>query len=150
VAHFQATPEDLGEIIRRQQVAALRRQARYPVGALAVAALLAPVYQPAALVALGVGIGWGLSTYWELRSVRAAYLWRYAWLQEPVDVEVLEEGIRLSSQRGSSLIRWSGGIVVRSLPGCFVLEDEGEDMAVLPKRYLDSTELMLLQNRVTV
>jgi len=59
-----------------------------------------------------------------------------------------KEGLRLSSQRGSSLIRWSGGVVVKALPGCFVLEDEGEDMVLVPKRYLNSAELLLLQNRV--
>jgi hypothetical protein len=55
----------------------------------------------------------------------------------------------MSSDRGSSLIKWSGGVVVKVLPGCFVLEDEGEDMVLVPKRYLNSTELLLLQNRVS-
>jgi integrase len=41
------------------------------------------------------------------------------------------------------------GVVVKTLPGCFVLEDEGEDVVVVPKRYLNSTELLLLQNRVS-
>ncbi|MCI0427562.1 MAG: hypothetical protein L0Z46_06065 [Nitrospiraceae bacterium] len=97
------------------------------------------IYVPG-LVALNILVPPGLA---------AAYRWRYAWLQEPVVVEVLEEGLRMSSQRGSSLIRWSGGVVVKTLPGCFVLEDEGEDVVLVPKRHLNSTELLLLQNRVS-
>ena len=148
MAEFQATPNDLLELIRSRQRAAVRRQAPYPLGAAVVALLLVPVYLPAALIALGMCIAWSLSTYWSLRSLAAAYQWRYAWLQEPIVLEVLDEGLRLSSQRGSSLIRWSGGVVVRALPGCFVLEDEGEDVALVPKRYLNSAELLVLQSRV--
>jgi hypothetical protein len=55
----------------------------------------------------------------------------------------------MSNQRGSSFIKWTGGVVVRTLPGSFVLEDEGEDVVLVPKRYLNSTELLLLQNHVT-
>ena len=95
-----------------------------------------------------MGVAWGLSTYWELRSVAAAYLWRYAWLQEGIVVEVLEDGIQLSGQRGSPMIRWNKDLVVRALSKCFIIEDEGEDLVVLPKRYLDTTEMLLLQRRV--
>ena len=70
MAHFQATPDDLAEIVRRQQLAALKRQAPYPIGALAIGALLIPLYWPAALVALGMGLAWALSTYRDLRSLQ--------------------------------------------------------------------------------
>jgi hypothetical protein len=148
MAEFRATPDDLSEVIRRQQKAEVKGQVPYLAAALGAAGLFWPLYPPLALVALGMSVAWSLSTYWMVRSISAAYLWRYAWLQEGVTVEVAEEGLHLGSPRGSSLIRWSGGIAVRSLPGCFVLEDEGEDVVVLPKRYLNSTELVLLQNRV--
>jgi hypothetical protein len=148
MAEFQATPDDLNELIRSRQRVEARKAAPYPLGAAVVALLLMPLYLPAALVAFGMCVAWSLSTYWSLTSLAASYQWRYAWLQEPIVVEVLEEGLRMSNQRGSSLIRWSGGVVVKALPGCFVLEDEGEDVALVPKRYLSSTELLLLQNRV--
>jgi len=101
MAEFQATPDDLHELIRSRQRAEARRQAPYPLGAAAVALLLLPVYLPAALVALGMCIAWSLSTYWSIRGLAAAYQWRYAWLQEPIVVEVLEEW------------RWSGKTVPR-------------------------------------
>src|SRR5262249_6261662 len=142
MAEFQATPDDLHELIRSRQRAGARRQAPYPIVAAAIALLLVWVYLPAALVAFGMCLAWSLSTYWSLRSMAAAYQWRYAWLKEPIVVEVLDEGLRMSTQRGSSLIRWSGGVVVRALPGSFVLEDEGEDVALVPKRYLTSAELL--------
>src|SRR5262245_31660423 len=149
MAEFQATADDLLELIRNRQRLELRTQLPFPVGAALVALVLVPVYVPAALVAFGVCLGWALSTYWALRNLAAAYSWRYAWLQEPVVVEVLDDGLRMTNQRGSSVINWSGGIVVKALPGCFVLEDEGEDIVLLPKRYLSSTELLLLQARVS-
>ncbi len=148
MAEFRATREDLAEVIRRQQRLTVRQQARYSLGALIVAALFLPVYPPAGWIALGMGVAWSLSTYWAWQAVTPAYLWRYAWLQEGVVVDLVKEGVRFSTDRGSSLIRWSGGVVVRSLPGSFVLEDEGEDLAVLPKKYLDSTEILILQSRV--
>ena len=148
MAEFQATPDDLHELIRSRQLAQVRKQLPLPIGAAIVAVLLVLVSLPAALIASGMCLAWALSTYWSLRSLAAGYRWRYAWLQEPVVVDVLDEGLRLSSARGSSLLRWSGGVVVKALPGCFVLEDEGEDVVLLPKRYLSSTELMLLQGRV--
>jgi hypothetical protein len=94
MAEFQATADDLRELIRSRQRLEARRQAPYPLGAAAVALVLIPVYAPAALVVFGVCLGWSLSTYWSLRNLAAAYQWRYAWLQEPVVVEVLEEGLR--------------------------------------------------------
>ena len=149
MAEFQATPDDLRELIRSRQRLDARQQAPYPLGAADVALLLLPVYVPAALVALGACFAWSLSAYRSVRALAGAYQWRYAWLQEPVVVEVLEEGLRMSNARGFSLIKWSGGVVVRTLPGAFVVEDEGEDVALIPKRYLNSTELLLLQNRVS-
>jgi hypothetical protein len=37
--------------------------------------------------------------------------------------------------------------VVRVHATCFVVEESGEEIAVIPKRYLSSTELIALQNR---
>jgi len=148
MAEFRATADDLRDIIRRQQVALLKRQASYPAGALVASAVLLPLYAPAGFIALGIGLAWSLSLYWQFRGLSRAYTWRYAWLMEGVVVDVLEDGLRLSSQRGTSLYRWDGGAVVRSLGASFVLEDEGEDFIVLPKRCLNSQELMTMQNRV--
>jgi hypothetical protein len=30
---------------------------------------------------------------------------------------------------------------------CFVVEEEGEDLAVVPKQYLDANELLMLETR---
>jgi hypothetical protein len=148
MSEFRATTDDLREIIRRQQVALLKRQASYPAGAFVASAVLLPLYAPAGFIALGIGFAWSLSLYWQFRGLSRAYTWRYAWLMEGVVVDVLEDGLRLSSQRGTSLYRWDGGAVVRSLGASFVLEDQGEDFIVLPKRYLNSQELMTMQSRV--
>jgi hypothetical protein len=147
VAQFQATAGDLDELIRLAQRTELRNGVTYPAVALAVAALLSVFFLEGALVSLGMALAWGLSAYWSIRGVRNAYLWRYAWLQEPVVVELSEEGVTLSGARGTTLFRWDGGMVVRSRGSYFILEDEGEDFVVLPKRYLDSTELIVLQSR---
>jgi len=147
MAKFSATREDLRDIIRRQQTVVLRTQAAYPAVALVASIALFWLFPPAGFIALGIGIAWSLSIVWKLRGLSRAYAWRYAWLLEGVTVDVLDEGLRLSSQRGTSVIRWDSGAVVRSLPRSYVLEDEGEDFVVLPKRYLDSQELVAIQRR---
>jgi hypothetical protein len=147
VAEFCAVPEDFDEIIRKGRRAVLRRQSPYPLTALAASIVLSFVQLPAALVALGMFIAWGVSTFLEWRAVRAMYLWRFAWAQEESAIEVEVDGIRLTNQRGSGFIRWSSGANVRAHSTCFVLEDEGEEVAVIPKRYLNATELLLLRNR---
>lgn len=148
MAEFQATPEDLAEIIHRQQRAVFKQQARYPALAALAAALFFPLWPPAGWLGLGMSVAWALSTYWAVAGVPDAYLWRYAWLQEGIVLDVLEDGVRLSNQqKGSSFIRWWDGIKVVSLSTCFIVEDGDEDVLVIPKRYLDSAELLLLRNR---
>lgn len=147
MAGFRALPEDFDEVIRNQQRRSLRRQGPFPLAALVVAIVLFFIYRPAALVAIGMSIAWGVSAFLDWQSIKEAYLWRHAWAQEDVVIEIEDEGIRLSNQRGSGFIRWSSGAVVRSYSTCFVLEEEAEDIAVMPKRYLNATELLILLNR---
>lgn len=149
MAEFQASADDLRELIERQQSVVLRRQGRYPLAAFLVAAVLSFFYIPAALAAGGMCIAWSISVFLEWRNVTAASLWRHAWIQESCAFEIEDEGIRVGNQRGSSFIRWDSGIVVRAYGTCFVLEEEGEDLVVLPKRHLNSGELLVLAQKAS-
>jgi hypothetical protein len=148
MAQFRATPSDFDEVIRHRQRDSLRRQAPYPLGALFVAAALFLVHRPSALVSFGMALAWGISTLLDWRSLRAAALWQHAWAQEDVTIDIEDEGLRVANARGTGFIRWDSGAVVRLYSTCFVVEESGEDIAVIPKRYLSSTELLILQNRV--
>lgn len=147
MAQFRATPADFDEVIRNQQWRALRRQGAYPIGALLVALLLSFVLRPPAFIAFGMAIAWTVSMINEVRAIKMAYLWRFAWAQEEAVVDIDDEGIRLTTARGSGYIRWTSGIVVRVCSTCFVVEEEGEDLAVVPKQYLDANELSMLETR---
>jgi hypothetical protein len=147
MAEFQATTDDLKDYVRRQQLQMVKRQGRYPAGAIIGSAVLVPIYLPVALVAIGMTLAWALSIYWEFRNMGTNIWWRHSWMKDRVVLEVLDDGMRVSSVRGSSMIRWAGGIVVRSIPGYFVLEDEGEDLIVLSKKYLDLQEQTRLISR---
>jgi hypothetical protein len=99
--------------------------------------------------AFGAAAAWAYSTFQETRAVRSAYLWQYAWLQEEVTVVAEEEGLRLSNARGSSFLRWDGGISVHSQPGFFLIKDEHEDLAYFPKKYLSDRELLALNRHAS-
>jgi hypothetical protein len=148
MANFKATADDLDEIVRLRVGQSVREQMTYPLGALAAAAVSWPWVPGLSLVALGAGLAWASSTYSFIRQLRSAYLWRYAWLQEDVSIVVREEGLECSTARGTGFIRWSDNIKLRALHTCFVLEDEGEDVVVIPKKYLDTGELLALNARV--
>lgn len=147
MAQFRATPSDFDEVIRHRQWSSLRWQAPYPMGALLVALALFFVHRPSALIAFGMSLAWGISTLLDWRSIRAASLWQHAWAQEDVSIHIEDEGLRLTNARGSAFIRWDSGALVRLHSSCFVVEELGEEIAVIPKRYLNSTELLTLQNR---
>lgn len=149
MAQFRATPDDFDEVIRSQQWRSLRRQAPYPLAALLATLTLSFIHRPTALVTAGMCVAWSVSTFLDWRSIRSAYLWRHAWAQEDVAIDIGEEGIQLSNQRGSGFIRWNSGAIVRSRSSCFVLEEEGEEIAVIPKRYLTASELLILHNRAS-
>lgn len=148
MTQFRATPSDFDEVISIRRWNSLRRQGPYPVGALLVAVTLFFIHRPSALVACGMAIAWGISTtLLDWRSIRAASLWEHAWAQEDVTIDIEDEGLRMENARGAGFIRWISGAVVRLYASCFVVEEPGEDVAVIPKRYLNSTELLILQNR---
>jgi hypothetical protein len=147
MARFRGTTDDLRDIIRREKLFILKRQGTFALTPLAAGCVLLAIFPPAGFIALGMCLAWSLSVVFELRAVAGRLTWKYAWLLEDIEIKVDEEGIRLSSSRGMSLSRWGEGVVVRSLGQCFVLEDLGEDFVILPKRYLDSGELMVLQDR---
>ena len=98
---------------------------------------------PAAF-ALGAAAAWGYSTVQELRVVRPRLLWDNAWLQDEITVTTEEEGLRLASARGSSFMRWDAGISVRSRPDFFLIMEETDELAILPKKYLSERELLAL------
>jgi hypothetical protein len=147
MAQFRATPEDFDEVIKNQQRQSLRRQGPYPIGALLAGMLLSFIHKPTAFIAFGMAIAWSVSIILDVRNLKMAYLWRFAWAQEEAVVDIDDEGVRLTTARGSGFIRWKGGVIVRLCSTCFVVEEEGEEIAVLPKRYLDSQELLMLQTR---
>jgi len=150
MAKFRAVREDLDEVIRRQRFVLLRRNCQWPSGAFAVSALFFFINEQVALLALGMSLAWSISTFLHLRNFQAACLWRHAWLsQEDVVIDIEDEGIRLSNVKGSGFIRWDSGATVRSYSTCFVIDEEGEEIAVIPKRYLSTAEMLLLQRRAT-
>ena len=147
MAQFRATPADFDEVIANQQRQLLRRQAPYAIGALLVGMLLSLIFKPLALIAFGMAVAWSISIVLDVRSIRPAYLWRFAWAQEEAVLDIDDEGVRMTTARGSGFIRWKSGVIVRLCSTCFVVEEEGEEIAVLPKQYLNSDETLVLQTR---
>src|SRR5689334_7056405 len=129
MAQFRATPADFDEVIRNQQWQSLRRQGPYPLVALLVGMLLSLIHKPTALIVFGMAIAWTASIVLDVRSIKMAYLWRFAWAQEEAVVDIDDEGIRLTTARGSGFIRWSSGVIVRLWSTCIVVEEEGEELA---------------------
>jgi hypothetical protein len=147
MAQFRATPADFDEVIANQQWQSLRRQAPYPIVALLAGIVLSFIFRPLALLAFGMALAWSISIVLEIRNIRMAYLWRFAWEQEEAVVDIDDEGVRLTTARGSGFIRWKSGVDVRLRSSCFVVEEEGEEMAVLPKQYLNFDETQVLETR---
>jgi len=54
----------------------------------------------------------------------------------------------LSNAKGSGFIRWDSRAFVRSYATCFLIDDQAEEIAIIPKQYLRTTEMLLLQKRV--
>jgi len=147
MARFRAVREDLDELIRHHRWALVRRNGQWPLGALALSVSLVFVHEQAALLALGMSLAWSISTVVILYRFEAACHSRHAWMQEDAVIDIEEEGLRLSNARGSGFIRWDSGAIVRCYATCFVIDDEGEEIAIIPKRYLSTTEMLLLQKR---
>jgi hypothetical protein len=152
VADFQATADDLAEVIARARWSLLRHQVSWPVVAALAAAALFPWSAALASLAFGMALAWSVSLYLGWRSLAQEYLWRFAWLQEPLTIDVGSEGIRLRSARGDTFVSWNDELVVRNLSTCFVLEDIGEPdvpFVILPKRVLGEEERVFLQGVAT-
>jgi hypothetical protein len=143
---FRATPEDLTGVIREHQRGTLRRSLPYPAAALLFGLSLLQIDRTLAAFALGMAAAWAWSTVQELRAVRPTVLWTYAWLQEDITVTTDEEGLRMSSARGASFLRWDGGTRVQSRADFFLIKDEEDDLAILPKKYLTEAELLALNS----
>lgn len=94
-----------------------------------------------------MSLAWSISTILILYRFEAACLSRHAWMQEDVIIDLEDEGLRLSNARSSGFIRWDSGAIVRSYATCFVVNDQGEEIAIVPKGYLSTTEMLLLQTR---
>jgi hypothetical protein len=147
MATFRARPEDLTGLIRERQLAVLKRALPFPVVALIVGFCLLQVDRTLCAFAFGAAAAWAYSTVQEVRVVRPALLWENAWLQEDVTVTTEEEGLRLASARGTSFMRWDGGISVLSRPDFFLIKEETDELAILPKKYLNEAELLMLNRQ---
>jgi hypothetical protein len=79
------------------------------LGALLVAVAFFFVHRPSAFVAVGMAIAWGVSTFLDWPSIRAACLWQHAWTQEDVTVDIEDEGLRMENACGAGFIRWTAG-----------------------------------------
>ncbi|HSB71740.1 MAG TPA: hypothetical protein VLT62_20620 [Candidatus Methylomirabilis sp.] len=49
-----------------------------------------------------------------------------------------------SYARDASCLRWDGGIRVQSMADFFLIKDEDDELAVLPKKYLTEAEVLAL------
>ncbi len=125
-------------------MAVLRKSLPYPGAAAIVGVGLLPLNPTLAAFALGAAAAWVYSAVLEFRAVRPACLWENAWLQEQITVTVEEDGLRLSSARGVSFVRWDSGISVHSRPDFFLIKEEFDEVAFLPKKYLTELELLAL------
>lgn len=144
---FKAVPDDLDELARMKLRQTLRRGSLYPLGALAVAGVTWLLVPSVALIACGAAIAWALSLYWSARDAMREVRHRFAWLLEDVSLRIDEVGVECANQWGSGLLRWADDVEVHSLDTCFVLRDSTEIVMVLPKRYLETQELLALNSR---
>lgn len=149
VTTFRATPDDFAGLVRENERKTLQTSLPFPVGALMVGLCLLPANRLLGAFALGAAAAWAWSTIQELRAVRPMTLWTHAWLQEDVTVTTETEGLRIQSIHGMSFLRWDGGIRVLSRADFFVIKDEEDDVALLPKKYLTETELLVLNTQAS-
>jgi len=64
-------------------------------------------------------------------------------------VEFTDEGVRTAMKLGEGLIRWAQLSAIKNYSGCFVFEDQGEEILILPKRHFSANELIILQSEGT-
>jgi hypothetical protein len=94
-----------------------------------------------------MALAWGVSAAIEWHDVPRFFLWRLEWEREDVTVTFDADGYRCENSGGTGHIRWDSGIVVHDWATCFAFDDQGELTMVLPKRALDTTELLVLRAR---
>ena len=146
MADFRLGPADIAHIIERRRIYMLRRMWPYPLVSLVAAGILAIVAAPAALVVLGMALAWGISACVEWFAIGRDLQSHFAWAAESVRIEFDESGIHVTNADGTGFMRWEA-ISVRRYPDGFIVWDDAEEILVLPKRHLSTTELLFLKQR---
>jgi hypothetical protein len=147
VAVVSISDDDLDPVIQAQRHDVLRSQWQWPVGAILAAVVLFPLSSHLGAVAMGAALAWSWGLAVELRQVRPRCLAYYAPLKDPFQVEVSESGIQFHGTLGEALLRWEGLAGVVNYPSAFLVESDNENAALLPKRCLSSSEILLLESR---
>jgi hypothetical protein len=144
---FTIDDRDLSDLIRRDVWHSIRQQGPRPAIALGAAFILL-LFQPlAAAVAFGMALAWAFSLFEVVRRVRPWYASHHGSRAGPLTVEFRDEGLYSRMPVGEGVTRWDQLDAIKNYPSCFVLEFEGDEILILPKRHFTSEELVMLHSK---
>jgi hypothetical protein len=144
MAEFRLGLADFAHVVERRRIYMLRRSTPFPLVSLLAAGVLWIVAAPAALVVLGMALAWGITICLEWFAIRRDLQSHFAWGTESVSMQFDESGIHVTNADGAGFMRW-GAIWVTRYPDGFIVSDDAEELYVLPKRHLSTTELLFLK-----
>lgn len=145
MATFTIDDRDLDDLIRRDIWQVVREQGPRPAATLSVALVLQWVHSLAAAIALGMALAWAYSLFEEIRRVRPWYASHHGSRAGPLTVEFREEGLYTIMPLGEGVMRWDQLDSIKNYSSCFVLELDGDEVLILPKRHFSTEELIVLQ-----
>ena len=102
-----------------------------------------------AAIALGMGLAWTYSLFEVVRRVRPWYASHHGSQAGPLTVEFREEGLHTVMPLGEGVMRWDQLDSIKNYSSCFVLEFDGDEILILPKRHFSTEELIVLQGKAT-
>jgi YcxB-like protein len=149
LATFTIDDRDLEDLIRRDIWHSVRQQGPRPAAALG-AALVLLWFQPfLAAIAFGMGLAWTYSLFEVVRQVRPWYASHHGSRAGPLTIEFRDEGLFAVMPLGQGVTRWDQLDSIKNYPSCFVLEFDGDEIMILPKRHFTAEELIILQSKAT-
>jgi hypothetical protein len=149
MATFTVDERDLEDLVRRDLWHGLRHGGIWPAVSFGAALVLYWFHPVTAAIAFGMGLAWSFSLFQSIRGIRPWYATHHGRIGGPVTVEFRDEGLWTAMPLGEGIIRWDQLSAIKNYSTCFVLEDGGDEILILPKRHFSTAELVLLQNKAT-
>jgi hypothetical protein len=149
MATFTVDERDLEDLIRRDLWQELRYRGIWPAVSFGAALALYWLHPVVSAIVFGMGLAWSFSLFQAIRGIRPWYATHHGRMGGPVTVEFRDEGLWTAMPLGEGIIRWDQLSAIKNYSACFVLEDENDELLILPKRHFSTAELVLLQSKAT-